>query len=173
MNTKFNKLMKTLEDCNDTKVENEQGIVTEVGTTIAVDIAGDTSITYGYDDALIHLYSRNKEILSFGEDSPLIDMFSEIVELINESEADAKMAKKYKAQSETLPNERTTNAMIYETLGFRFVKYEEFPWIDVYKIDKETFLEEFEPEETIVEFTVLKIVAMNWIHENVDIELQG
>ena len=176
MNTKFNKLMKTLEDCNDTKVENEQGIVTEVGTTIAVDIAGDTSITYGYDDALIHLYSRNKEILSFGEDSPLIDMFSEIVELINESEADVKMAKKYRTQSEKLPTERTSTAMIYETLGFRFVKDETFPWIDVYKFDtngKPIYLEEFEPEETIVEFTVLKVVAMNWIHENVDIELQG
>lgn len=172
MNTKFNKLMKTLEDCSDTKVENEQGIVTEVGVTIA----GDTSITYGYDDALIHLYSRNKEILSFGEDSPLIDMFSEIVELINESEADVKMAKKYRTQSEKLPTERTSTAMIYETLGFRFVKDETFPWIDVYKFDtngKPIYLEEFEPEETIVEFTVLKVVAMNWIHENVDIELQG
>ena len=166
---KFNKLKKELEYCCDTAMKNQKGAITEGGITIA----DGTSITYGYNDNLIHLYSNSKEILSFGEDSPLLDIFSEIVDIINESEEDIKVPKKYKTQNEKIQEERTSNAMIYETLGFRFIKEDEFPWIDVYRLNGKDicFLEEFEPEETIVEFTVFKIVAMNWIHDNVEIEL--
>jgi hypothetical protein len=168
---KFNKLVKALEDCSDTTMKDNAGIVTERG----IAISDGTCITYGYGDKLIHLYSGCREILSFGKDSPLLDMFSEISNIINESEEDIKVSKKYKTQSEEIQEERTTNVMVYETLGFRFIKDEEFPWIEVYRVGKKdiTFLEEFEPEETIVEFTVLKIVAMNWIHDNVEIELRG
>jgi hypothetical protein len=80
------------------------------------------------------------------------------------------MDKKYNIRCDST-EERTSTAMIFETMGFRFVKDEAYPWIYVYKLndDIETFLEEFEPDDIIVEFNNLKVTCIAWIHENVEI----
>ncbi|NFO47249.1 hypothetical protein FDB40_09975 [Clostridium botulinum] len=77
---KFFKVVNFLEGCSDTIVKNKHGVIIERGTTID----DDNRITYGLDDNLIRFYSKGKEILSFGEKSPILLMFENIIEPINE-----------------------------------------------------------------------------------------
>ena len=72
---KFYKAVDLLEECSDVTIMNEHKVVTERG----VAIYNKDFITYNSDNRLIKIYVDNKEVMSFGEDSPIISMFEGLI----------------------------------------------------------------------------------------------
>ena len=79
---KFYKAVAYLEDCSDAHIKNKQGVVTEVGTS--TDSESWNLIMYSLDENLIKVYIDNKVVLSFGDESPLIEMFENLIFSMNE-----------------------------------------------------------------------------------------
>lgn len=65
----------------------------------------------------------------------------------------------------------TSKIDVIEIGTFSFEKDERFPWINVYQIVNEAkeFIEEIDDEEIVTTFEELKIAALNWFFNNVEI----
>lgn len=65
----------------------------------------------------------------------------------------------------------TTRVDVVQIGTISFEKDERFPWINVYQIGNEAkeFIEEIDDEEIVITFEELKIAALNWVFNNVEI----
>lgn len=72
---KFYKAVNLLEECSDVTILNEHKVITERG----VAIYNKDFIAYDLDNGLIKIYVDNKEVMSFGENSPIISMFEGLI----------------------------------------------------------------------------------------------
>lgn len=79
------------------------------------------------------------------------------------------MTKKIKT-TDTNIDINTTNIEVIEISGISFEKDERYPWIDIYQIGNEAkeFIEQIDDEE-IIGYEDLKIFALNWFFNNVEI----
>ncbi|WP_282804675.1 hypothetical protein [Clostridium tetani] len=81
MKRKFYKVVDTIDNCCDTIIYNEHGVTIEKGLMLK----DDYFITYGLEDNLIKLYAGDKELLQFNDESPILSMFEEVINLIYEN----------------------------------------------------------------------------------------
>lgn len=72
---KFYQIVRGIEDCSDTVIENKHGVVMERGITLH----DGQFITYHLEDNTINFYIDDEIILSIEEDSPIITMFEELI----------------------------------------------------------------------------------------------
>lgn len=66
----------------------------------------------------------------------------------------------------------TSTAMIVNVGTFKFVKNEEYPWIDIYMTggEKDEFIEQLDDtEDEPINFDELKVIALNWVFDNVEV----
>lgn len=79
------------------------------------------------------------------------------------------MSKKIKT-TDTNIDINTTNIEVVEISGISFEKDERYPWIDIYQIGNEAkeFIEQIDDEE-IIGYEDLKIFALNWFFNNVEV----
>lgn len=80
------------------------------------------------------------------------------------------MDKKIKTTNTDIAIE-TTRVDVVQIGMFSFERDERFPWINVYQIGNEAkeFIEEIDDEEIVTTFEELKIAALNWFFNNVEI----
>lgn len=80
------------------------------------------------------------------------------------------MDKKIKTTNTDIAIE-TTRVDVVQIGTFSFERDERFPWINVYQIGNESkeFIEEIDDEEIVTTFEELKIAALNWVFNNVEI----
>jgi len=68
---------------------------------------------------------------------------------------------------------RTSTAIIIQVGLIKFVKDEEYPWIDIFVTGGETdeFIEQEDTENAsrVIDLEDLKIFAVNWVFENVEV----
>jgi hypothetical protein len=64
-------------------------------------------------------------------------------------------------------------ALVVRVGSFKFVKEEDYPWIDIFMIGNENdeLLEQEDSDKAneIIDLTDLKIFALNWVFDNVEI----
>lgn len=77
---KFYKAVSYLEDCSDTVIKNDCGVIMERG----ISISEGNYITYHVEEGTINFHVNYEEVLSFGDESPLIEMFENLILSMNE-----------------------------------------------------------------------------------------
>ena len=80
------------------------------------------------------------------------------------------MNKKIKTTDSSM-NVNTSTIDVVEIDGISFEKDERFPWVDIYRIGHEgkEFMEEVDEEEMPTGLDELKVFALNWYFNNVEI----
>ena len=84
------------------------------------------------------------------------------------------MSKKIKTTDSNM-DVNTSTIDVVEIDGISFEKDERFPWVDIYRIGNEEkeFMEEVDEEEMPTGLDELKVFALNWYFNNVEIIKEG
>lgn len=73
----FWKLVNAIEECDDTQVKNDKGVVTERGMLLS----NDYSVMFGLDDGVIRIYDKDyKPLIAFTENSEVLLILKELFE---------------------------------------------------------------------------------------------
>lgn len=72
----FYKALTTLENCADVFIENDKGVLIEMGMSVTDDVF----FTHVLDKGTIRFYKKDSVVVEFGSDDVILSAFNELLE---------------------------------------------------------------------------------------------